>query len=139
LAEDKALSDDSPHHNGGLKEFDGVEHMDNGVKAKLGALVDEIRKGSAYQGYTHALAELGRDEQCMRKLKDFKRAETQYWQLGRKAVSLEEEKMLSYGYSELTLNEKIRVFLEKERELCEVLTNVYAALGEISPAAFDEA
>ncbi|MDR1643291.1 MAG: YlbF family regulator [Clostridiales bacterium] len=108
------------------------------VEAKLRELVEEIEKGSVYRDYAKALAAIGRDEPCLKRLRDFKRAETQYWQMGRRAMSFEEEKMLSYGYSELTLNEKIGVFLEKELALCNLLSKVYTALVDVAPMPFDE-
>jgi cell fate (sporulation/competence/biofilm development) regulator YlbF (YheA/YmcA/DUF963 family) len=112
--------------------------MKKTITAKIEELIDDIKKSPVYMEYAIALNELGKDEQAMRKLRDFKRAETQYWQLGRRSMNLEDEKMLSYGYSELTLNERASSFLEKERRLCELLTQIYSALETVSPITFDD-
>ncbi|MDR1537043.1 MAG: YlbF family regulator [Clostridiales bacterium] len=109
----------------------------NSVNAKADALVAEIKKSPEYREYVNALVNLDKDEPAMNQLREFKKAEMEYWQNSHN-LSFDEERMLSFIYTDLTLNSKINAFLEAEKRLCELLTQIYASLSAVAPITFEK-
>ncbi|MDR2648439.1 MAG: YlbF family regulator [Clostridiales bacterium] len=120
LAENETVSHDTADYNGGL--IVGAE-----------ALAAAMKESPEYGEYIAAYNKLSLEE--IERLRSFKQIESRLPLSGR--MSFEEEKRIGNLYTLLTLNKNIKVFIEKEREVCAILARVFDIIGDIHLFMFE--
>jgi len=103
------------------------------VAAKAEALVAAMKSSIEYQEYITAYNNMTHDE--MEKLLAFKQNESRIPSQGR--ISFDEEKRISHLYTVLTLNQNLKTFIEKERAVCAMLTEVFDIIGNLPLFTFE--
>ena len=122
MAENQTLSHDTADNNGSMS-----------VAAKAEALVAAMKSSIEYQEYITAYNNMTHDE--MEKLLAFKQNESRIPSQGR--ISFDEEKRISHLYTVLTLNQNLKTFIEKERAVCAMLTEVFDIIGNLPLFTFE--
>jgi cell fate (sporulation/competence/biofilm development) regulator YlbF (YheA/YmcA/DUF963 family) len=103
------------------------------VAAKAKSLADAMKGSREYQEYLAAYNKMSQEE--VEKLRSFKQTESQTPPQGH--LSYDEEKRISHLYTVLTLNQNIKEFMEKERAVCTMLTQVFEEIGDIHLFMFE--
>ena len=122
MAENQTLTHDTADNNGSVS-----------VAAEAEALVAAMKSSAEYQEYISAYNNMTHEE--MEKLREFKQNESQIPPQGR--LSFDDEKRISHLYTVLTLNKNIKTFIEKERAVCAMLTDVIDIVGNIHLFTFE--
>jgi len=122
MAENQTLTHDTADNNGSVS-----------VAAEAEALVAAMKSSAEYQEYISAYNNMTHEE--MEKLREFKQNESQIPPQGR--LSFDDEKRISHLYTVLTLNKNIKAFIEKERAVCAMLTDVIDIVGNIHLFTFE--
>jgi cell fate (sporulation/competence/biofilm development) regulator YlbF (YheA/YmcA/DUF963 family) len=92
-----------------------------------------MKESPEYGEYIAAYNKLSLEE--IERLRSFKQIESRLPLSGR--MSFEEEKRIGNLYTLLTLNKNIKVFIEKEREVCAILARVFDIIGDIHLFMFE--
>ena len=121
MAENQALTHDTADNNGSMSVFSKAE-----------ALVATMKSSIEYQEYIAAYNNMTHEE--LEKLRVFKQNESQISL--QEPISFDEEKRISHLYTVLTLNQNIKTYIEKERAVCAMLTEVVDIIGSIDLFTF---
>ena len=122
MAENQTFTHDTADNNGSMS-----------VATEAEALVAAMKSSTEYQEYISAYNNMTHDE--MEKLRAFKQNESQIPSQGR--LSFDDEKRISHLYTVLTLNQNIKTFIEKERAVCAMLTDVIDIVGNMHLFTFE--
>ena len=119
MAKNKTLSNDPADHNGSLR-----------IAETLASAMKDSRE---YKEYLAAYNNLSNEE--IEKLRAFKQTESLISR--QDSMSFEEEKRISNLYTVLTLNQNIKLFIEKERAVCAMITQVFDIVGNMHLFMFE--
>jgi cell fate (sporulation/competence/biofilm development) regulator YlbF (YheA/YmcA/DUF963 family) len=122
MAENQALTHDTADHNGSIN-----------IASKAEELLAAMKSSNEYQEYIAAYNNMTHEE--TKKLRTFKQNESRMSSQSR--VSFDEEKRISHLHTVLTLNRNIKTFIEKEREVCSMLTEAVEVICNLELFTFD--
>lgn len=101
------------------------------IKQMSMTLAEKMQASSAYQNYLYYKEKLQQNETLKNKIMDFKKKQIdiEVRKTQNTPVSMQEEYDLSDMYSEIMLNDIGAGFIENERSVIQLLSNVFAIIG----------
>lgn len=101
------------------------------IKQMSMTLSEKMQSSSAYQNYLYYKEKLQQNETLKNKIMDFKKKQIdiEIRKTKNAPVSMQEEYDLSDMYSEIMLNDVGAGFIENERSVIQLLSNVFAIIG----------
>lgn len=97
-----------------------------------GLLAEKLKETEAHTNYERSKNKIHMDEDLTLKIYRYKKMNFDYQHklMNNIEPSFDEEKKISGLYSELLLNDDARLFLESEKKLIDLVSDIYNIIGE---------